>query len=55
MVLVLGGGLLIGGRDYIQELWMQQAPPPNVVVDGGNTPVIRMDTQDAHQQGFHVE
>ena len=42
-------------QDYIQELWMQQAPPPNVVVDGGNTPVIRMDTQDAHQQGFHVE
>ena len=41
-------------QDYIQELWMQQAPPPDVVIDGGNTPVIRMDHQDAHPQGFQM-
>lgn len=44
-------------QDYIQELWMQQAPVPPVVVEGGNTPIMRMDQQDAYphaRQDFHM-
>ena len=45
-------------QEYIQDLWMQQAPAPQVLQEGSTTPVVRLDNQDPATRmpiGFHMQ
>ena len=37
-------------QEYIQELWLQQPPIPQVQQEGSQTPVVRLDVGDQHGQ-----
>ena len=45
-------------QEYIQDLWTQQAPAPQVLQEGSTTPVVRLDNQDPATRmpiGFHMQ
>ena len=42
-------------QEYIQELWLHQPPIPHILQEGGQTPVVRLDGQDAQGGNeFHL-